>query len=100
MLLAIDVGNTNITIGVYNGEKLEGIFKDAGIRYEADYRDEKLGYRIRESQIKKVPYALVIGDNEMNNNLVTYRKHGTQQQITVTIDEFVKLIKDHNENLN
>ena len=91
-----------VNLGIHQEycQKLEQIFKDNGIRYEADYRDEKLGYRIRESQIKKVPYALVIGDNEMNNNLVTYRKHGTQQQITVTIEEFVKIIKDHNENLN
>ena len=91
-----------VNLGIHQEycQKLEQIFKENGIRYEADYRDEKLGYRIRESQIKKVPYALVIGDNEMNNNLVTYRKHGTQQQITVTIEEFVKLIKDHNENLN
>lgn len=91
-----------VNLGIHQEycQKLEQIFKDAGIRYEADYRDEKLGYRIRESQIKKVPYALVIGDNEMNNNLVTYRKHGTQQQITVTIEEFVALIKEHNENLN
>ena len=91
-----------VNLGIHQEycQKLEEVFKENGIRYEADYRDEKLGYRIRESQIKKVPYALVIGDNEMNNNLVTYRKHGTQQQITVTIDEFVQLIKDHNENLN
>ena len=91
-----------VNLGIHQEycEKLEQIFKENGIRYEADYRDEKLGYRIRESQIKKVPYALVIGDNEMNNNLVTYRKHGTQQQITVTIEEFVELIKQHNENLN
>ena len=91
-----------VNLGIHQEycQKLETIFKENGIRYEADYRDEKLGYRIRESQIKKVPYALVIGDNEMNNNLVTYRKHGTQQQITVSIEEFVKLIKDHNENLN
>jgi threonyl-tRNA synthetase len=91
-----------VNLGIHQEycQKLEQIFKDAGIRYEADYRDEKLGYRIRESQIKKVPYALVIGDNEMNNNLVTYRKHGTQQQITVTIEEFIALIKEHNENLN
>ena len=91
-----------VNLGIHQEycQKLEQIFKDNGIRYEADYRDEKLGYRIRESQIKKVPYALVIGDNEMNNNLVTYRKHGTQQQITVTIEEFVKIIKEHNENLN
>ena len=91
-----------VNLGIHQEycQKLEEVFKENGIRYEADYRDEKLGYRIRESQIKKVPYALVIGDNEMNNNLVTYRKHGTQQQITVTIDEFVNLIKEHNENLN
>ena len=91
-----------VNLGIHQEycQKLEQIFKENGIRYEADYRDEKLGYRIRESQIKKVPYALVIGDNEMNNNLVTYRKHGTQQQVTVSIEEFIKLIKDHNENLN
>ncbi len=81
-------------------DKLAQVFKRNKIRFEADYRDEKLGYKIREAQMKKIPYQLVIGDNEVKNNTVTYRKYGEQQQTTVTIDEFVALIKKHNEELN
>ena len=44
--------------------------------------------------MKKIPYTIVIGDNERDNKTVTYRKYGTQAQITVSIDEFVKLIKE------
>ncbi len=80
--------------------KLEEIFKKENIRFETDYRDEKLGYKIREAQTKKIPYSLVIGDNEINNNLVTYRKFGQTEQITITINEFLEIIKNHNENLN
>lgn len=64
------------------------------IRTELDSRDEKLGYKIREAQTRKIPYSLVIGDNEVKNNTVTYREYGHQEQITVTIDEFIKLIED------
>lgn len=81
-------------------EKLREIFDNANIRYEVDYRDEKLGYKIRESQTQKIPYTLVIGDNEVKNNTVTYRKHGSMEQITVSISEFVALIKKHNKELN
>ncbi len=81
-------------------DKLQSIFLDKSIRFEADYRDEKLGYKIRESQTKKVPYTLVIGDKEIENNLVTYRKYGTTEQITVNIEEFIEIIKKHNENYN
>lgn len=69
------------------------------IRTELDSRDEKLGYKIREAQTRKIPYSLVIGDNEVNNNTVTYREYGHQEQITVTIDEFIKLIEDKINNL-
>ena len=80
-------------------EKLNQVFFEAGIRFEDDYRDEKLGYKIREAQTKKIPYQLVIGDNEVNNNTVTYRCYGKQEQITVTIDEFVTMIKEQIKNL-
>lgn len=69
------------------------------IRTELDSRDEKLGYKIREAQTRKIPYSLVIGDNEVNNNTVTYREYGHQEQITVTIDELIKLIEDRINNL-
>ncbi|MGM9969099.1 MAG: threonine--tRNA ligase [Anaeroplasma sp.] len=81
-------------------EKLKEIFDNAKIRYEVDYRDEKLGYKIRESQTQKIPYTLVIGDNEVKNNTVTYRKHGSMEQITVTIEEFIAIIEKHNKELN
>ncbi len=67
---------------------------ELGIRSKVDDSAEKLGYRMRAAQVKKVPYTVVIGDNELSNNLITYRLHGSQEQITVSYDEFVKLIND------
>jgi threonyl-tRNA synthetase len=67
-------------------------FKSAGIRVEKDDANEKLGYRMRNSQVRKIPYTLVIGDSEVANNTVTYRKHGQKEQITCTVDEFIALI--------
>ena len=62
------------------------------IRTEVDFRDEKLGYKIREAQTKKVPYFLVLGAREAENNTVTYRKHGSDEQVTMTLDEFIKFL--------
>ena len=90
----------NVNVHKEYCDLLQQMFLNESIRFESDYRDEKLGYRIREAQIKKVPYTLVIGDNEVENSLVTYRKHGSQEQITVSIEEFVNIIKAHNENLD
>ena len=74
--------------------ELYELFKKEGIRVEKDDANEKLGYRLRSSQLKKIPYTLVIGDNERDNKTVTYRKYGTKEQITVSIDEFLKLLKE------
>jgi threonyl-tRNA synthetase len=62
------------------------------IRVEMDDRDEKLGYKIREAQTKKIPYQLVLGDKEVEKGEVTYRKYGEQEQTTVKVDEFISLI--------
>ena len=64
------------------------------IRVEKDDSNEKLGYRMRNSQMRKIPYTLVIGDNEVTNRTVTYRKYGEKEQITVPFEEFVKLLKE------
>lgn len=74
--------------------KLADILEKNNIRFEIDNRDEKLGYKIREAQTKKIPYQLVCGDNEASNNLVTYRKHGSNETVTVSIDEFIEKIKN------
>ncbi len=81
-------------------DKLALTFRKNKIRFKTDYRDEKLGYKIREAQMQKIPYQLVIGDKEVESGLVTYRKYGEQAQTTVTIDEFVSmLVKANNERL-
>ena len=83
--------------GDYSYE-LKDLFEKNGIRTEVDNRNEKLGYRMREAQIKKIPYSLVIGDNEKENKTVTYRRHGSDEKITVTNEEFIKLLKDEIKN--
>lgn len=66
-----------------------------GFRAEIDFRNEKLGYKIRESQTQKVPYTLVLGDDEMNAGTVNVRPYGTEEQNSESLDEFMdKLSKD------
>ena len=63
-----------------------------GIRVEIDDREEKLGYRMRESQTRKIPYTLVIGDKEIENESVNYRLHGCDKTNVLSIDKFIKLL--------
>lgn len=76
-------------------KKLVDNLKALGIRATLDDRnEEKLGYKIREAQTKKIPYQLVIGDKEASLEAITYRRHGEQNQVTVSYDEFVNMIKE------
>ena len=72
--------------------------REEGIRAELDDRNEKLGYRLREAQTKKVPYTLILGDNEKQDNTISYRLHGQKETTTLSQAEFVKLIKEEIEN--
>lgn len=72
--------------------EVKEILEKSGIRVEVDARNEKLGYRMRESQTKKIPYTLVLGDNEKANKTVTYRKHGSSDKETLSIDDFKELV--------
>ncbi len=73
---------------------MEDRLRREGIRVELDTRDEKLGYKIRESQTQKVPYSLVLGDKEMNDQAVNVRKYGEKDSDTIGLDEFVQQIVD------
>lgn len=73
--------------------KLNKKLINLGLRSALNAQNEKLGYRLRQSQIAKIPYTLVVGDREMNENLVTYRKFGKEDQITVTYKEFVAMMR-------
>ena len=67
---------------------------DLGIRVEVDDRNEKVGYKIRESQIKKVPYVLVVGDQEVENGQVAVRKHGEQNSEVMAGADFIKEVQE------
>ena len=74
--------------GAYADKVREELAK-RGFRAEVDHRNEKLGYKIRESQTQKVPYTLVLGDNEMNANGVNVRPYGTDQENSMSLDDFI-----------
>lgn len=74
-------------------------FQDEGIRVEVDRRDEKLGYKIRDAQTKKIPYQIVIGDEEASSDLVTYRKYGEKDQVKVSSQEFIDMVLSQIKNL-
>lgn len=65
---------------------------DAGIRVETDYRSEKMGYKIREAQLKKIPYMLVVGDKEMEEGLVAVRARKEEKGGVMTADAFISQI--------
>ena len=67
-------------------------------RVELDSRDEKLSYKMRESVIRKIPYTIILGQKEVDNNTISYRSHGSEETITVNKDEFIKLINDKIKN--
>ena len=67
------------------------------IRVELDDRNEKLGYRLREAQTAKIPYTLVLGDNEKNDKTISYRLFQSKDTTTVTWDEFIKLLENEIE---
>ena len=68
------------------------MLKDASVRVELDDRDEKLSYKMRESQTKKIPITLILGDKERDENLVSYRRHGSLKTYSVTKDTFKELL--------
>ena len=88
--------NNNFHLDYAN--KLKERLENEGFRVTLDASEEKLGYRMRNSIIKKTPYTLVIGDKEKENNSVTYRKFGDEKQIPLSVDEFISKIHKEIDN--
>jgi len=76
------------------GETMYRKMIDAGIRVERDFRNEKLGYKIREGQMQKTPYMLVIGDREVQTETVTPRMRDGNNLDAMTVETFIDLVKD------
>ncbi len=74
-------------------QKIYDLLLESGIRLELDSRNEKLSYKMRESQTRKIPYTLILGDNELNNQQISYRTFGSKETTTLDIKEFINKIK-------
>lgn len=73
--------------------KIKQILENENIRVEYDDSKGQMGKKIRQSNIMKNPITLILGDNERDNNLVSYRKYGNEETYSLSIDEFIKFIK-------
>ena len=76
------------------GEKLLKSLLDAGVRAKGDFRNEKLGFKVRESQLQKVPYMLIVGDKECEKEVVTPRQRTGQNLSSMTAEEFIDLVSE------
>ncbi len=74
--------------------------KAAGIKVTCDDRNEKMGYRIREAQLEKIPYMLIIGDKEVETNTVSVRKRGGVDLGSMSIEEFTAMIRNEIDTLH
>jgi threonyl-tRNA synthetase len=75
-------------------EKVLAALKEAGLRAEADLRNEKINYKVREHSLAKVPVLVVVGKREAEEGTVSLRRLGSQEQKVMTLDEAVKAIAD------
>ena len=73
-------------------EEVKVFLEECNIRVELDAREEKLGYRMRESQTRKIPYNLILGDKEKEEGFVSYRLHGSNETTTLSKDEFRNML--------
>ena len=78
-------------------EKVVKALKDKGIRCEIDKRNEKIGYKIREARMEKVPYVLVLGDKEAEDGTVNVNKRGVEEKETQLLADFVKRVCKENK---
>ena len=89
----LPVKNEDEELNAYSHELYDYLASN-GIRVDIDERNEKLGYRVREAQVKKTPYLIVLGKNEANDKTVSYRLHGEQNSTTVSREDFLTMLKD------
>ena len=78
--------------------EIKNVVANAGVRVEVDERNEKIGYKIRSATQMKVPYILVVGENEVNNGTVSVRTRGSADSTVMPVEDFVKLVSEKIKN--
>ncbi|MEJ7167871.1 threonine--tRNA ligase [Staphylococcus epidermidis] len=87
--MQVEIIPVNVDLHYDYARLLQDELKSQGVRVEIDDRNEKMGYKIREAQMKKITYQIVVGDKEVENQEVNVRKYGSEKQESVEKDEFI-----------
>ena len=88
----------NLDLHADQAYELKAVMEQLGMRVEVDDRNEKMGYKIRASQTQKIPYQLVIGDQELLNGTVTVRRYGSKEMVTFSMDDFLAEVQSEIKN--
>ncbi len=89
----VNIIPVNIEHHLAYSKKIRDLLLDNDIRGDLDDRNEKLSYRMRESQVKKVPFTVILGEKEVNDNSISYRKYGTEETYNLPLNDFVDMLK-------
>ena len=94
-LSPVQVNIVPVNVNYHNEycKKIEQLLLNEDIRVQYDNSKEQMSKKIRQSTIMKNPYTLILGDNERDNNLVSYRKYGSEKTCSMSVDEFINFIK-------
>ena len=90
----VNVIPVNLEYHTEYSNKVYNLLIENGIRGEVDLREEKLSYKMRESQTRKIPFTLILGDNELNSDTVSYRCFGSKDTDTLATTDFINMIKE------
>ncbi len=89
----INIIPVNCTYHLDYANTIKEMLREKGYRVELDVRDEKLSYKMRESQTRKIPYTLILGDQEQENETISFRRHGEKKTETLSQTAFVSYIQ-------
>lgn len=96
--IQVNIIPVNLEYHLDYSNEIYKLLMDNDIRVSLDSRDEKLSYKMRESQTRKIPYTIILGDKERDGNLISYRLHGSNETISMDKNEFVSLLLDNIKN--
>jgi len=96
----VNIIPVNLDYHLDYAKEIQALLQNANIRVSLDDRNEKLGYRLRESVMKKIPITLILGQKEVDEKTISYRLYGSEDTTTVSQKEFVDYLKDKIENKN
>ena len=98
--VSVNIIPVNNDIHFTYAKKIENILLEKGVRVNLDNRNEKLSYKMRESQTKKIPVTLILGDKEMENETISYRLYSEKTTTTLELDKFLEFVSEKLKNRN